>query len=78
VGSLSRYERSSTVRTDLTPYVPLFFGAGVSGTAERRVAPLTVKATTAELRLVSNGDQRLNWTPAPTSRTMRASRRVPA
>ena len=60
VGSLSRYQRSSTVRTDLTPYVPLFFGVG--GTAERGVAPLTVKATTAELRLVSNGDQVLNWT----------------
>ena len=60
VGSLSRYEHSSTVRTDLTPYVPLVFGVG--GTAERGVAPLTVKATTAELRLVSNGEQGLNWT----------------
>ena len=60
VASLSRYEHSSTVRTDLTPYVPLFFGVG--GTAERGVAPLTVEATTAELRLVSRGDERVNWT----------------
>ena len=60
VGSLSRYERSSTVRVDLTPLVPLLFGVG--GTAERGAAALTVKATTAELRLVSNGDQALNWT----------------
>ncbi len=59
VGSVSRYERSSTARTDLTPYVPLVFGVG--GTAER-VIPLTIKATTTEWRLVSRGDERLNWT----------------
>jgi iron complex outermembrane receptor protein len=42
--------------------VPLYFGAGVRGTAERGIAALTVKATTAELRLVSTGEQRLAWT----------------
>jgi outer membrane receptor protein involved in Fe transport len=60
VGSLSRYERWSTVRADLTPFVPLVFGVG--GTAERGAAALTVKATTAELRLVSHGDHGLDWT----------------
>ena len=60
VGAVSRYERTSTVRTDLTPCVPLFFGVG--GTAELGVAPLTVQASTAELRLVSTGERRLQWT----------------
>ena len=58
----SRYERVASVRTDITPYVPLFFGTGVTGTAERGIAALTVKATTGELRLVSNGEQPLAWT----------------
>jgi iron complex outermembrane recepter protein len=60
VAALSRYERTSSVRTDLTPFVPLFFGVG--GTAERVFAPLTVKAGTAELRLASVGESRLQWT----------------
>ena len=62
VAALSRYERLASVRSDLTPFVPLYFGAGVYGTAERGVAALTVKATTAEVRLVSSGEQQLNWT----------------
>jgi outer membrane receptor protein involved in Fe transport len=62
VTALSRYQRKTVTRTDYTPYIPLFFGAGVVGTAENGVDPLTVKATTAEVRLVSNGDQTFNWT----------------
>jgi outer membrane receptor protein involved in Fe transport len=60
VGSLSQYQRAVVTRFDLTPFVPLFFGVG--GTGEQGVDPLRVKTDTAELRLVSNGDQTLNWT----------------
>jgi outer membrane receptor protein involved in Fe transport len=60
VAALSSYKRESSLRQDYTPFVPLFFGVG--GTAETGVDPLTVKSTTAEVRLVSNGEQALNWT----------------
>ncbi len=60
VAALSNYKRSATLRDDYTPFVPMFFGVG--GTAETGVNPLSVNASTAEVRLVSNGDKALNWT----------------
>jgi iron complex outermembrane receptor protein len=62
VFSASMFDQTRELLTDLTPTVTRFFGPlGTDGTATE-VGQFTVETQTQELRLVSNGDQRLNWT----------------
>lgn len=58
VGSVTHFQQDTFLSNDLTPAVALFLGVG--GTA-RSTSPVSLDATTAELRLSSDGDQRFNW-----------------
>jgi iron complex outermembrane recepter protein len=60
VGAVSHFESVARTFRDNTPFVQLFFGAPGTAFIVQDGAP--IKATTAELRLGSNGDQTLNWT----------------
>jgi iron complex outermembrane receptor protein len=59
VSASSWFNQDRSVLDDLTPQMPLFFG--IPGISD---SPLdtNVKVFSQELRLVSNGDERLDWT----------------
>lgn len=61
VAATSYFDFGSDWLVDLTPFVPLFFGPGTGGTGLNTPhAESTLWAQ--EIRLASNGDQRLDWT----------------
>jgi outer membrane receptor protein involved in Fe transport len=61
VSATSYFDYNSDWRIDLTPFVPLFFGPETDGTAKND-PHATSELWSEELRLASNGDQRLDWT----------------
>ncbi|MBW2369027.1 MAG: TonB-dependent receptor [Deltaproteobacteria bacterium] len=62
VSATSYYGYENYAVVDVTPYVPLYFGSLVSGGTSMSSEDTTIKLWTQELRLVSNGDERLDWT----------------
>lgn len=64
LSSTSYFLQEGQSLSDLSPVIPLFFGAilpGAQGVAEQ-TADNRSELSTEELRLVSNGDQRFDWT----------------
>lgn len=63
VGSASWFKQDRKPINDLTPIATKFFGpAGAGGIVTQSARNLGVDVQTQELRLVSNGEQALNWT----------------
>jgi outer membrane receptor protein involved in Fe transport len=63
VGSASWFKQDRKPINDLTPIATKFFGpAGAGATVTQSARNLGVDVQTQEVRLVSNGDQALNWT----------------
>jgi len=62
VSSTSHFRYELDAITDLSPFVPIFFGALSSGGTGAERQDLTAELSTQELRLVSNGDERFDWT----------------
>lgn len=59
VSATSQFNQDRSWLDDLTPQMPLFFG--IPGTSDS-TGNTTVDVFTQEFRLVSNGDERLDWT----------------
>jgi len=63
VSATSQFEQNTASQTDWSPFSKAFFGPLISGgTAISNNIYTDISIVTQELRLVSNGDERLDWT----------------
>lgn len=59
LGTVTHFEQQIELTATLTPFFPGFFGVPGTGNS---ISNVRLDSTISELRLMSNGDQRFNWT----------------